>query len=465
MRKRKQKLVLNSVAIDDDDVAEDTLTRNQLQSVTTNVTPKVRYELLEGRNYMVVPTVMITEGVHNGSNGPLYYPANELGKTPAVWNHKPIVVYHPQMNGQAVSACEPAVISRRKVGIILNTQYETGRNGNPGRLKCESWLEMDRLDKVDHRVLNSLKKGEMVEVSTGLFTDNESIDGLWKKEPFQYIARNYRPDHLAILPDEKGACSIADGAGLLRNSTGDNMTKKEKLVSRLIANEATQWREEDRDVLLTMNESLLRRMIPLAEPTDNFKHDPRGQDMIDDGGDDGTNEANDAESLVKPKKAPAHGQDAKNKFGGDDDDDEDDKSDVTMKTKPKRRKDEENEDEENVMNNSAKKPQTVEEFITNAPPEMQGVLRSGLHAHTRQKKQLVARITANENNRFNPEFLLNKSLEELELLAELAQGKPTQQPIANYAGMADVESPIDNSDYGDAEEPLSIPVLNFEKSA
>jgi hypothetical protein len=32
------------------------------------------------------------------------------------------------------------------------------------------------------------------------------------------IARNLMPDHLAILPDKIGACSIADGAGLLRNS-------------------------------------------------------------------------------------------------------------------------------------------------------------------------------------------------------------------------------------------------------
>jgi hypothetical protein len=31
------------------------------------------------------------------------------------------------------------------------------------------------------------------------------------------IARNHRPDHLAILPDLKGSCSIADGAGLCRN--------------------------------------------------------------------------------------------------------------------------------------------------------------------------------------------------------------------------------------------------------
>jgi hypothetical protein len=66
-------------------------------------------------------------------------------------------------------------------------------------------------------VLDKLDKGEMVEISTGLFTDNIPESGVWNGEAYTAVARNYRPDHLAILPDQKGSCSIADGAGLLRN--------------------------------------------------------------------------------------------------------------------------------------------------------------------------------------------------------------------------------------------------------
>src|SRR5690606_1872073 len=55
----------------------------------------VRFEMLEGRQHLVVPMVMLTEGVHCGSQGCLFYPEEELAKVPAVWNYKPIVVYHP----------------------------------------------------------------------------------------------------------------------------------------------------------------------------------------------------------------------------------------------------------------------------------------------------------------------------------------------------------------------------------
>jgi len=150
--------------------------------------------------------------VHAGSLGPLYYPGEELSKTPEVWNHKPIVVYHPQKNGRGVSACSPDVINTHKVGMIMNAVFKKKK------LHAEAWLEKDRLKKVDNRVLEAIEAEETMEVSTGLFTDNEHKPGKYGVEPYDYIARNYRPDHLAILPDQVGACSRAKGAGLLRNS-------------------------------------------------------------------------------------------------------------------------------------------------------------------------------------------------------------------------------------------------------
>lgn len=202
--------------------------KNQFTGVVMNlVGAKVRYDKLEGIEYMVVPMVMITEGVHNGSGGPLYYPDDELGKTPASWDHKPIVVYHPEENGQGVSACQPHVLNTRKVGVILNTVYKGGR------LKAEAWLNKERLKKVDNRVLVAIEKGEMVEISTGLYTDNEYVEnGKWKDEKYDCVARNYRPDHLAILPDQVGSCSIKDGAGLLRNA--HTHSHKRNLVEKAV---------------------------------------------------------------------------------------------------------------------------------------------------------------------------------------------------------------------------------------
>ncbi len=189
------------------------IVENQFQSVTMNLKGPLRRAKMEDRDYLVVPVVMMVEGVLNGSQGPLYYPSDEISKTPAVWNHKPIVVYHPTMNGQGISACDPDVITQRKVGVIMNTRYDKKAKA----LKAEAWMEEERLKKVDNRVLQNVQKLKMTEVSTGLFTDNEEAEGTFKGKAYVAIARNYKPDHLAILPDQKGACSIADGAGLCRN--------------------------------------------------------------------------------------------------------------------------------------------------------------------------------------------------------------------------------------------------------
>ncbi len=172
----------------------------------------VRNDTMEGRPYLVVPMIMMLEGVHAGSGGALYYPAEELSKTPEVWNHKPVVVYHPTQNGKGISACSPEVLDAHKIGVIMNAHFTS-----LGQLKAEAWLEEDRVKKVDERILNAITEKKVLELSTGLFTDNEMSEGEFDGEAYNAIARNYRPDHLAVLPDKIGACSVADGAGFCRN--------------------------------------------------------------------------------------------------------------------------------------------------------------------------------------------------------------------------------------------------------
>jgi hypothetical protein len=158
--------------------------------------------------------VMMCEGVHTGNNGPLYYPASELQKFPMAWNMKPVVVYHPKLNGQELSACDTAIAEKQQVGFIMNTHYDD-------KLRAEAWLDEERLQAVDSRVLEALQQNTLMEVSTGVFTENMHKPGEFDGQPYDFIACNYRPDHLAILPDEKGACSIAKGAGLLQlNAAG-----------------------------------------------------------------------------------------------------------------------------------------------------------------------------------------------------------------------------------------------------
>lgn len=195
-----------------------------LQNLTFNLGGRIRYESLEGRDHIVVPTVMIVEGVLEGNSGPLMYPAAELAAAPQVWNHKPIVIGHPSEG----TACLPHVLNNRKVGIILNTHWDAPK------LRTEAWIDVKRCDGLDKSIIDKLQKLQKIEVSTGLYTENELSPGVWKGRKYAAIARNYRPDHLAILTNQVGACSIADGAGMLQLNSEDGT------LSRRQINEALQ---------------------------------------------------------------------------------------------------------------------------------------------------------------------------------------------------------------------------------
>jgi len=133
-----------------------------------------------------------------------------------------------------------------------------------------------------------------------MFIEEEAQEGLWNKEKYIAVAKNIRPDHLALLTDAVGACSIADGCGIRNNekveidmeeekkkssgkltrtkfSTNINQKQEvkvsekkktpccEDLVDELIANERTKWEAEDKEWLLTLEETRLGKMIPEKE--------------------------------------------------------------------------------------------------------------------------------------------------------------------------------------------------------
>jgi hypothetical protein len=78
-----------------------------------------------------------------------------------------------------------------------------------------------------------------MEVSTGLFSNLEMVSGKYEGVPYNAIVRHIRPDHLALLPNEVGACSIDDGCGTMRNNcTGCNGTCNEAKTTREKINKA-----------------------------------------------------------------------------------------------------------------------------------------------------------------------------------------------------------------------------------
>jgi len=187
-----------------------------VDTLVANQTGAARREVRNGREYLVAPVTMIVSGVLDGSEGPIYYPPEEVEADPVVWNGIPLVVYHPTDNGRNVSARDPDVLEKYGVGQVFYAHAESGK------LKAEAWFDVEATARVDDRVLYNLESGVKMELSTGLFMDREAAeDGAeYGGKPYAEIARNFRPDHLAVLPDQVGACSLADGCGVLVNSAG-----------------------------------------------------------------------------------------------------------------------------------------------------------------------------------------------------------------------------------------------------
>lgn len=182
-----------------------------LHRITANFSPAggIRHEQFEGRDHLVVPVVMICEGVLNGALVPLA----EFSRFPEAWNGLPVPVLHPEEQGQAISANRPDVIERNTIGTVFNARTEGAK------LKAELWLDTEKACRLGFcDLMKRLEAGECIEVSTGYFADDDPQAGEFNGRPYSMIHRNIRPDHLALLPGQIGACSIADGCGTRTNS-------------------------------------------------------------------------------------------------------------------------------------------------------------------------------------------------------------------------------------------------------
>lgn len=184
------------------------------QQVVANASKKIRYEKIGTTEYLVAPVSMLVPGVLNGSKGPLYYPKEEVTKNVIAWNNMPLTLGHPTENGVPRSARIPRILEKFGLGYVFNAH---SRNG---KLDGEAWFDIDRTLAIEPSIIRKLEAGEPIELSTGLFTENVPVGNTganYKGRRYVAVAKNYKPDHLAVLIDTRGACSIEDGCGVLVN--------------------------------------------------------------------------------------------------------------------------------------------------------------------------------------------------------------------------------------------------------
>lgn len=182
---------------------------NSMENITANIDGQVRIQTFDGRAHLVMPVVLLVEGVHTGASGiSTYYSPEEMMASAHLWNGIPVPVSHPEN-----SANQPDVIEECVVGRLFNVHFD--EKGN--KLRGEIYLDPEKTRRISAELLDAIRSNEKIEVSTGLYFDASREPGDWNGEHYEVRATNFHPDHLALLPGQVGACSWDDGCGVRAN--------------------------------------------------------------------------------------------------------------------------------------------------------------------------------------------------------------------------------------------------------
>ncbi len=444
-----------------------------MESLVSNLNKTTRRETLHGRSFVVAPITLIVPGVLKGSQGALFYSRGEIARNVDAWNGMPLTVMHPKdSSGRSVSGRTPAANEDHGVGNIYNATIVDGS------LVGEAWFDVQTTENLSPEIAASLASRQKIEISTGLFTDNIKApkDSEHDGEPFSFFATNLRPDHVAILSDQVGACSLDDGCGVLNDDqhaveheaiSGDssqgpeainhiqngggkmplNKEKKIALVAELIEN-CEHCDEADKAVFNAMSDEKL-----LAWQADSQKRIADTavvnavQEFAGDTPRDGL-----VEFVTNAAKKNAE-------------DDEEDDENLTPEEKAEKAKPaflKKNKDKDMVTKNEVVEPKTEAEWLAEAPASVQNMLRNAKQIEDEKKGELITQIVANVEDEKKKAAVVNqlkdKDLDELRILTSLV---PAPDPVANvnYVG-AQGSIPIENDGF-DKDDVLVSPVMNW----
>lgn len=172
---------------------------------------------LNGEDYWVAPVVAHQEGVYlypraNGGISREYLPEEELHTNADAWEDQPLTLSHPyDPEEDRATLTDNPQAEYEEVGLFRDVIT------NDGTLGGETWIEAAEVGEHNGALrgyMNSVARHGAGEVSTGYRSATEFERGTFNGEQYTYVQRDPQPDHLALLVNEQGNCSIEDGCGL-----------------------------------------------------------------------------------------------------------------------------------------------------------------------------------------------------------------------------------------------------------
>jgi hypothetical protein len=198
--------------------------------ITYKFIPNIQIDTLaikefQGIEYYLVPVVALQEQVVNQKLAL----EEEFGLFIDSWNGIPLPIGHPKNAvGEYISAKDPELMNS-SAGYFFDAQ------AIDKKLKGNMWIKKEFLDNPDDDIAVAIKKqiqDQTLEVSTGYFSMLEETSGEFNGVQYTHIQRNMVPDHLALLPNDIGACSNVDGCGVRvneNNNEGEQMSFMQRM--------------------------------------------------------------------------------------------------------------------------------------------------------------------------------------------------------------------------------------------
>lgn len=190
----------------------------------------------DGVTYLVSPVVAQTQGVYQYPTGNgvtrEYVDGEDLtAEAGDDWDGRPLTLRHPVVNrdGKPVYGLTTGPqASYTTVGEFRDSDRSTDE-----KLRGRVWIkqaEVGAHNGLLEDYIEDVRNGEFGDVSPGYSSATVNEHGSYNGEVYSGRQTSVAPDHVALLPDEPGNCSIADGCGVGRaNSSADGPDREPRL--------------------------------------------------------------------------------------------------------------------------------------------------------------------------------------------------------------------------------------------
>lgn len=149
------------------------------------------------------------------------YPADEIAKSYMTLEDTPAPAGHPyDAQGNYISASSPDGVLYFQCGIFNKNVQRVQDDTYGHRVYVEKHIHVETAMKTERgkRIIEAIDAGQPIHTSTGILMDQIEQSGTMNNKQYSWVASGMLFDHDAILLDEEGAATPADGVGMMVNA-------------------------------------------------------------------------------------------------------------------------------------------------------------------------------------------------------------------------------------------------------